>query len=472
MKLTLLIVSVMIPILGGCATINVDQDREHIVSESLARTGEPLVWQQTPEDQFQSDKVVAELLKNGLIRNEAIRVALLNNQVLQATLESLGIARADVVQAGLYTNPELGVLFRLPTSGATGTNAELDLLFRISDLWNVPLRRNVAEVDALRVTKLVIQEVLETAARARDAFDDVLLQEAMHAFMTDNVSLFQTTVEELQVRYHAGLVNDLDIYLAENVLFEGQVELARITSNLLTAQARLAETLGLDPLSLSDLQIKGDLEDIPRRHVSPEQFWEIAKAQRIDLQLAQLQITQTRRLLSLQKARIFGDVGLGGNYTRELDGVRSAGPLLVLQIPIFDQNQAGIARAEFQLRQAQKNFEATALTRKQEIQRLVGELKFHETHVNLFRDKMLVTQQKALSYVERFYATMQLNSIFLIEARRLILDTQRGYFQALRAYRQTESRLQLALGGELPKDWKSGGPDKNLTANKESVVTN
>ena len=454
MKLSILYVLSAMLIVEGCATVDVAQDRTKIERESLARTGNSLDWPQTPDERVEIDRIVNECLKEGLTRKEAMQIALLNNKQLQSTLESLGIARADVVQAGLYTNPELGALFRFPTRGASGTNTEIDLLFRISDLWNVPLRRKVAEVDALRVTQLVIQEVLATAAKARDAYDDVLLQEAMHNFVTGNVNLFQTTVEELKVRYHAGLVNDLDIYLAENVLFEGQVELARIASNRTTAWARLEEVLGLDPFIIADFNINGDLEDMPVRTLSPEQGWAFAKQHRIDLQLMRLQMTQTQRLLDLQKARIFGDVGVGGNYTRELDSVRSAGPFLVLQIPIFDQNQAGIARAEFQLRQAQKQLEANELTAKQEIQRLLGELKFHETHVNLFRDNMLVAQQNALSYVERFYATMQLNSIFLIEARRRILSTQRGYFQALRAYRQTESMLQLALGGKLPKQSK------------------
>lgn len=457
MKLSLLCVIGAMLIIEGCATVDVAQDRTRIESESLARTGNPLAWPQTRDEQLETDQAVGELLKEGLTREEAMQIALLNNPRLQATLESLGIARADVVQAGLYTNPELGALFRFPTSGASGTNIEVDLLFRISDLWNVPLRRNLAEVDALRVTQLVIQEILATAALARDAFDDLLLQKALSLFMNKNVALFRTTVEELHVRFHAGLVNDLDIYLADNVLFDGQVELARIASTLITARARLVQTLGLDPLKLSAFTVTGDLEVMPLRVLSPNQGWEFAKQHRIDLHLTRLQIEQTRRLLDLQKARIFGDVGLGGNYTRELDGVRSAGPLLVLQIPIFDQNQAGIARAEFQLRQAQKHQEATELTAKQEIQRLLGELKFHETHVQLFRDKMLVGQQKALSYVERFYATMQLNSIFLIEARRRILNTQRGYFQALRAYRHTESMLQVALGGQLPNEWRGGG---------------
>ena len=450
MKIPIPLILLIMLVFHGCTTVNVEPDHAHIQEESLARTGHPIAWQQTPEDHAQTQQIVAELIQGGITREEAIRISLLNNQQLQATFHMLGIARADVVQAGLFTNPSLGTLLRFPTNGSGGTGVELDLLFRISDLWNVPLRRKVAEVEALRITQLVIQEVLRTAAAARDTFDELLLQQAMDRFMTGNVSLFQTTVEELQVRFHAGLVNDLDIYLAENVLFDGQVDLSRIQSSLITARARLLETLGLDPLELSAIEIIGNLEKMPLRTFSPELGWEFASHHRVDLQLSRLQLSQTHRLLHWQKAQVFGDVGLGGNYTRELDKVKSAGPLLVLQIPIFNQNQGGIARAEFQLSQAQQHLKATELAAKQEIQSLLGELTFHETHAQLFREKMLIAQQKALAYVERFYSTMQLNSILLIEARRRILSTQRGYFQALRAYRRTESQLQIALGGQFP----------------------
>ena len=437
--------------LSGCSTVNIQEDLANLQEESLVRTGYPIAWQHTAEEQAQTNAMVDELLQAGVTREEAVRISLLNNQQLQAAFQSLGIARADVVQAGLYTNPSLGALFRLPTQSGSGKGIELDLLFRISDLWNVPLQHNVAEIEKFRATQLVIQEILRTAAIARDAFDELLLQQAMNKFLSRNIALFQTTIEELQVRFHAGLVNDLDIYLAENVLFDGQVDLARIQSSLITARARIAETLGLDPLQLSKITIIGDLEKMPLRTLSPEQGWEFAQGHRIDLQLNRLQIFQTRRLLDWQKAQIFGDVGLGGNYTRELDKEKSIGPLFVLQIPIFNQNQGGIARAEFQLGQAQQRLKAIELTAKQEIQSLLGELTFHKTHAQLFRDKMLVAQQNALSYVERFYSTMQLNSIFLIEARRRILSTQRGYFQALRAYRRTESMLQVALGGQFPQ---------------------
>ena len=398
MKPTIPFVILIVLLFPGCATVNVEQDHAHMQEESLRRTGHPIVWQHTPEDTAQTHQMVAELLRDGITRDEAIRISLLNSPHLQASFQSLGIARADVVQAGLYTNPSLGTLFRFPTNGRSGTGVELDLLFRISDLWNVPLRRNLAEVDVLRITQLVIQEVLRTAAAARDTFDELLLQQALYQFMTGNVALFHTTVEELQVCFHAGLVNDLDIYLGKNVLFEGQVDLARIQSSLITARTKLVETLGLDPNKLSIIDIVGDLEDMPLRALSPEQGWEFAAHHRVDLQLRRLQISQTRRLLDWQKARIFGDVELGGQYTRELDKMNSAGPLLVLQIPLFNQNQGGIARAEYQVGQAQQRLKATELAAKQEIQSLLAELTFHKTHAHLFRDKMLVAPSQVSSH--------------------------------------------------------------------------
>lgn len=44
----------------------------------------------------------------------AIQIALLNNPKVQATLEELGIAQADLVEAGLLSNPSFEVEARYP----------------------------------------------------------------------------------------------------------------------------------------------------------------------------------------------------------------------------------------------------------------------------------------------------------------------------------------------------------------------
>ncbi len=443
----------LLVLMSGCATVTVDEEFAQLSQEALSRTGETVAWEQTPEDVAWTQETVQQLLQDGLTREEAVRLALINNRQLQVQFEMLGMAKADLIQAGLYTNPRLGSLIRFPggTPGAV-INAENDVLFLISDLWNVPLRRKLATVEVLRTTNLIVQEILEAAANARNAFDEVLLQQALHAFVMENVSLFETTLEQVQFRFDAGLVNQLDIYLAQNVLYEAQLELASVKAQLNRARAQLLGSLGLDPLSSVDVHLHGDLEHMPRRDFSIDQAWTFAQNHRVDLALTRLQISQTHRLLSLQKYKIFGDVGLGGNYTRSLGGVDNPGMVIALEVPVLNQNQGGIARAEFQVRQAEKQLVSTEVQAKQELKRLLAELHFHDTHVGLFRENMLVVQGQAEDYVKQFYSSMQFNSIYLIQARQRNLNARRGYLHALRQYRLTESLLQVALGGQVPSE--------------------
>ena len=56
---------------------------------------------------------LAAIHANGLGRDEACRLALLENRRLQAGFHALGVARADYEQAGLLQNPSLGLAFRV-----------------------------------------------------------------------------------------------------------------------------------------------------------------------------------------------------------------------------------------------------------------------------------------------------------------------------------------------------------------------
>src|SRR5687767_9049147 len=44
-------------------------------------------------------------LDDGVTEDEAVAIALWNNPALQAEMTALGLARADVIQAGLLANP-------------------------------------------------------------------------------------------------------------------------------------------------------------------------------------------------------------------------------------------------------------------------------------------------------------------------------------------------------------------------------
>jgi hypothetical protein len=75
---------------------------------------------------------VRKLLKEPLTVSSAMQIALLNNRVLQATFEEVGIAQADVIEAVRLPNPSmLSSLSSLERSIATG-GWSLRSLFRFS----------------------------------------------------------------------------------------------------------------------------------------------------------------------------------------------------------------------------------------------------------------------------------------------------------------------------------------------------
>src|SRR5262245_1864224 len=50
-------------------------------------------------------------LDEGVTEDEAVAIALWNNPALQAELTALGLARADLIQAGQLSNPTLTMIF-------------------------------------------------------------------------------------------------------------------------------------------------------------------------------------------------------------------------------------------------------------------------------------------------------------------------------------------------------------------------
>ena len=107
----------------GCTTVKSEADFTDL-EKQLGKSGDyPMLWEQSKKDEEKIKGLVIQALEGGLTRNEAVSVALLNNRMLQSAFEEIGIAKSDLIQAGLYSNPNLGAIFRFPTKGdESGTN--------------------------------------------------------------------------------------------------------------------------------------------------------------------------------------------------------------------------------------------------------------------------------------------------------------------------------------------------------------
>src|SRR4029453_13908612 len=100
--------------LAGGAHVDPNPAFAELAKTVHLRTGKRVQWNRGSAEDAQAQSAVASLLSRPLTADLSAQVALPNNHNLQATYEELGIAQADLVEAGLLRNPVFTFEKRFP----------------------------------------------------------------------------------------------------------------------------------------------------------------------------------------------------------------------------------------------------------------------------------------------------------------------------------------------------------------------
>jgi outer membrane protein, heavy metal efflux system len=109
---------------AGCASVPRDAGFAAVKSKVALRTGQQIQWNDRTADDRSAANALRQLHAQGLDADRAVQIALVNNRRLQATYGDLGVAQAEVVQAGLLKNPVFDGDLKFSTDGG-GTKVEL-----------------------------------------------------------------------------------------------------------------------------------------------------------------------------------------------------------------------------------------------------------------------------------------------------------------------------------------------------------
>jgi hypothetical protein len=127
----------------ACASVKPTEARRDVGELVEQRVGVP---EAVPEKQDAESRArvrarVDELMAQPLTVERALQVAMLNNRELRATLEDLGVAQADLVQAGLLQNPVISGDLVNSTRG-NGLGGGLGLSQSLLSVFLIPAKRN------------------------------------------------------------------------------------------------------------------------------------------------------------------------------------------------------------------------------------------------------------------------------------------------------------------------------------------
>ncbi|MGB2985974.1 MAG: TolC family protein [Phycisphaerae bacterium] len=467
--------------LTGCATVDPRLDYAQLGRQVTEATGQERVYQ--PEDNYLIPGLVDELLHEGITANEAAQICLLNNPMLQAALMDIGMARADVVQSGLLSNPSLGIALQFPSGGGLA-NLEAGLAQNIADLWHIPVRKRVAQRSLDRTILETARRAANLAVDAKVAYFKAIGADEQHRIAQENLTVAQSLLDMALTRQQAGAANELDVNLSRSLALEA--ELSAGSARLAAAEARrtLATLLGIttdgDELTLLD-----KLPEVPPQSFDLESIIDIASAQRLDIRAARQSLLLAEAGLKEQYRRRFPAVELGVEMERGgrershsqdilADTVRasvakgaltvpeiesrsdqdehtdfSIGPSLNIELPIFDQNQAGIAKARYAWEQARKTLEALDRAVVQEVRGAVDRTLTAWKLAQIYRDRSIPLAQRNLDLSREAYRAGRASFLSVLEAERFFLDSRSQYVAAATTAATTIPELERTTGATI-----------------------
>jgi outer membrane protein, heavy metal efflux system len=412
------------------------------------RTGMKVHWNNGSNEDAEATSAVNELLERNLTADAAVQVSLLNNHELQAVYEELNLAQADVVQAGLLRNPIFSGELRFATDGG-GTGIVLDVAQDFVSLFWLPLRKGRAEA-AFETAKLrVTAAVVDMAAETRSAFYEYQAAEQTREMRKTVVEATAASSELARRLFAAGNTRELDMLSEHDLHEQAKVDLALAEESVIQTRERLNALMGVWGKQ-TQWRAESLLPSLPNEDPAPKDVEATAIERSLDLGIARREIEIAARALGI--ARPFGwltDTEVGIAAEREIEGGWSVGPSVSLPIPLFDQGQGAVGKAQAQLRQAAEHYYARAVEVRSRARAAHGVVVSSRDRARYYQRVILPLRQQILDQTQLQYNAMQVSAFQLLEAKRNQIEAGASYIEALRDYWVARAALEQILSGRL-----------------------
>jgi cobalt-zinc-cadmium efflux system outer membrane protein len=443
-----LLLPALASLVTGCTTPSASLDR--VESTVAERTGKRLHWNRGGLEDPQIEQSVRALLQHDLTADRAVQVALLNNRELQARFEEIGIAQADVIEAGLLSNPSFAASFRFPNRPPSGTNIEYSLAQNFLELIMIPLRKRIANAQLAQVETRVADEVLEFVAKVKTAFYNAQARQQMLDRLRVVAETNDTAAEFTKRLHDAGNTSDLELANQQGSSEQSRLEVVQTELQLRRDREQLNRLLGLSGPEIN-WQMSDHLPELPPTETSLQNLETRAVAQRLDLKALRMRLDVIGQSLALRtKTRYVPmEIKLGVDTERETDGQRLTGPTLDIELPIFNQGQGEIAKLAAQFRQAQRELEAREINVRSEVREARDQMIAARDLTAHIEKRLLPIQQQALKLTLQQYNYMLKGAYDLLLAKQNEVAAERSHIEAWRDYWIARTELERAVGGNL-----------------------
>lgn len=446
MKLKTLGAPLALAVLAGCTTVAPDGGFSPVAASARERIGaEPRLARDDAAARELARQVEATLAQP-LGMDEAVKVAVLANPGLQASYWKVGIADADLAQAGRLANP---VLAYKHLSNAGDLAIERTFTMNLVQLLTLPL---ASRLEARRFEQARLEVAREIEQHARDTrvawVDAVAARQALdYARQVDAAA--EASAELAGRMAKAGNMSQLDLAREQLYHLDTQAALARAGKQAVAAREKLTRLLGLWGKN-AQYSLPEHLPELPASPAQLRDIERIAIEQRLDVQAAKLDAQATAANLGLTKTTRFVNV-LDLGYVNETtaNAPTARGYELTLELPLFDWGGARMARAEGVYMQAVQRVAQTAVTARSEARESYFDYRTAYDLAAHYRDRVIPLRKRISKEVLLRYNGMLMSTRELLADSREQAGAVSGYIEALKEFWSAHAQLEAALGVRL-----------------------
>ena len=388
-----------------------------------------------------SEHPETEAITAPLTLDQVLAIAFENNPTFAEFAANRELARSEVLDAMAWQNPEFDSGLRYVNGDSDDVEYELGL----SQTFELPSKRR-ARREAAEAMELVIKRE-EASFRAllraevTKAYRTVTYREAKIALETQNMELAEEIVTIVQRQVEAGGGRPIEVTRAKVEVLKTKKQI-RIEQRLRHVSRKV-----LNSLCGQGLPQKFELTDsLPAQFEPANTKQVLAQAQVRHPELRRLLALQQKKELELNREQVawYPNFSPGVGFEQEEDADNYS-VSFGLEIPLWNKNQGGIAKAKAELQQ----IDATIQRINQDIVRDVEvALEVYAGALEQIRafEELRSAAADTLKTETFLYEQGEVDFITLLDARRTVQETDSEYLAALRDAHLSRTELEQIIG--------------------------
>lgn len=391
-----------------------------------------------------------EIPSEPVTADAAVRLAFVYNPRIRQEYARLGLGRAELEAAGRIANPSFGYS-HLHSRDSGGSQIGRSLSLNFTDLLLLPARKRFATGELERLQQAVASELVNLATEVELAWFAAVSAGQVSAMRELVAQSAERSADLAQRFFDAGNINSLQLNQELAAASQARIAAVRAKADALRARGALGSLIGLP--GSADWTLATQLATPPVAAYAADALVSLALEQRLDLRAVAREVAQYEDLLGVTRRwRWLGSVEGGYEREHELDGDVIAGPTLSVELPIFNQGQAAIARAQAQLQDARARLDALTFAVHSEVQLDLERLRVTRDIAERYRSVLLPRREAIVARSQEQVNFMLMGVFELIVAKQEEYDAYQEYLEAVRDYWTTRAELRRSVGGRLPDD--------------------